>query len=324
MARKRRGRPINGILILDKPTGVGSNAALQQAKRLFFASKAGHTGSLDPLASGVLPVCFGEATKFSHYLLDADKSYQATIVLGAESSTQDADGDIIMVASPAHLQRDQVANVVAAMQGEQWQTPPMYSAIKHQGQRLYDLARQGKQVEVEARRINVHSIEMTAFRPDCQYQQSGDEQGGRIDALAVLEIDIALTVSKGTYVRTIAADIGKKLGVGGFISSLRRTAVSVFDLANAVSLQHVEQLKQREAYAEMDALLVPVADALPHIPSVTLDQNSSYYLLKGNPVQVPKAPSEGQVKLLLDTGDFVGIGVIDDDGRVAPKRLVVR
>lgn len=311
MARgKRRGRPVNGILVLDKPTGVSSNTALQEAKRLFYAAKAGHTGSLDPLATGVLPVCFGEATKFSQFLLNADKAYTSTFVLGARSTTDDADGDITAVADASALTEQQVLDAVLSFKGEQQQVPPMYSALKYNGQRLYDLARQGQEVERKVRDVRIDRIELLAFR------SYGSER-------REIEVDVSLSVSKGTYIRTVASDLGDKLGVGGYVAALRRTQSGPFYEADAVALDNLRELKLGELYDAMNQLLLPLDSALAHIPSVMLDASTGFYLRRGQPVQVPGAPLSGTVKLIMESGDFVGVGEIIDDGRVAPKRLVV-
>lgn len=308
--RNRRGRPINGILVCDKPSGMSSNKALQIAKHLYFANKAGHTGSLDPLATGVLPICFGEATKFSQFLLEADKRYDATVVLGASSNTEDADGDISAVADAGHLLERDILALLPTMLGEQMQVPPMYSALKHNGQRLYDIARKGGEVERKPRAIKVHELALTGFRSEGAQAKT-------------IEIDLTMLVSKGTYVRSIAADIGRHFKVGGYLAKLRRTQVSTFGEQQLVSLEQLQQLKDAEDYAAMDALLVPTEVALQHLPTVRLDDTSGFYLRRGNPVQVPKAPSSGVVKLITDAGEFVGVGEIDDNGNVAPKRLVV-
>ncbi len=324
MGRSRnRGRAIDGIFILDKPSGESSNRSLQRVKRLYNARKAGHTGSLDSLATGVLPICLGEATKFSHFFLEADKSYTSTILLGVVSDTEDIDGKMEALNDPSvldELSDQQIEDVLANMHGEQWQIPPMYSALKYNGQRLYHLARQGIEVKREPRLIRINEISLKAIRRD-QVLVLDEKQ------IKVLEIDIAVSVTKGTYVRTIAATIGEKLGVGGIVAKLRRTAVSLFSLEQAISLPELEKQKLaledgEEDYSKLDDLLVPIAEALPQLPSVVLDENSSFYLLRGNPVQVSGSPLNGQVKILLETGQFVGVGEIDDNGRVAPKRLV--
>lgn len=311
MARgKRRGRPVNGILVFDKPLGVSSNGALQESKRLFFAAKAGHTGSLDPLATGVLPLCFGEATKFSQFLLNADKTYTSTFVLGAKSTTDDADGEITLVADASILTEQQVLASLLSFKGEQQQIPPMYSALKHKGERLYKLARQGREVERASRNVCIDKVEMTAFR-----RYGGDR--------ALIEIDVLLSVSKGTYIRTVASDLGDKLGVGGYVAALRRVQSGPFLESEAVSIERLRALKQGDRFEEMDALLRPLDSALSHIPTVILDESTGFYLRRGQAVQVPDAPNSGTVKLLMESGDFVGIGEISEDGLVAPKRLIV-
>ena len=305
----RHRRLINGILVLDKPLGLSSNQALQQCKRLFFAAKAGHTGSLDPLATGVLPLCFGEATKFSQFLLDANKAYTSTFVLGQSSTTDDADGEIMAVADASKLTEAEVLSALMMFQGEQEQVPPMYSALKHNGERLYKLARRGEEVERASRDIRVDDIELLDFRVG--------------DASQVVEIDLRLAVSKGTYIRRIAADLGEKLAVGGFVSALRRVQSGPFVESQAVDFEQLERLKDFDNTAALDELLLPMDSALQHIPSVVLDPSIGFYIQRGQAVQVPDSPLNGKVRLLMEAGDFIGIGEIDDQGRVAPKRLVV-
>lgn len=313
-SRKRRGRPVTGILLLDKPTDLSSNKALQQAKYLYFANKAGHTGSLDPLATGLLPLCFGEATKFSQFLLDADKAYQTTIVLGASSTTEDADGELEFIASAENITQSEVLAATKDMLGEQLQVPPMYSALKQNGRRLYDLAREGIEVEREARPVTVKRFEVISLSPFVSEKLPGKP---------LVAVEIEAEVSKGTYIRSLAAELGSRLGTGGYVEQLRRTAVGGFSVSGAVTLEQLEELKEAEQFSEMDALLTPTAEALLHLPEVSLDENSSFYLRRGNPVQVPKAPTEGIVCLLQDNGEFLGVGEINDQGLVAPKRLVV-
>ena len=306
MARRRRGRKVDGILVLDKPLGVSSNQALQTAKRLYFASKAGHTGSLDPLASGVLPLCFGEATKFSQYLLDADKSYRSTFVLGVATATGDAEGEVLATVNASHVTEADVLGALAAFRGEIEQVPSMFSAIKRDGKPLYKLARAGLEVEREARRVVIKQLELEAFR-------EGDKA----------EIDIYLECSKGTYVRSIAEDLGRELGCGGHVSALRRTRAGPFTIEDSVSLATLEALKSNEQTAQMDALLLPADTALSGLPLVRLTESGGVYLRQGQPVQVPNAPCDGMVRVALETGEFLGIGEILDDGRVAPRRLIV-
>lgn len=306
MARQRKGRALDGILVLDKPAGMSSNRALQCVKRLYFAAKAGHTGSLDPLATGVLPLCFGEATKFSQYLLDADKAYASTFVLGESRSTGDAEGEVIASADASALSREQLESALEHFRGEIDQVPSMYSAIKHEGQPLYKLARKGQEVERKSRRVRIHVLELSDFRP-----------GARA------EVDVYLECSKGTYVRSIAEDLGAALGCGAYVSALRRTRAGPFTLEHCVSLKTLEALKDNEQLAQMDALLQPADTALDALPMVRLTESGGYYLRQGQPVLVPNAPHSGMVRVALETGQFLGIGEILDDGRVAPRRLIV-
>jgi len=306
VARKRRGRPLNGILVLDKPAGVSSNQALQSAKRLFFAAKAGHTGSLDPLATGVLPLCFGEATKFSQYLLDADKAYESTIVLGCATDTGDAEGEVLTESDASSVTEAAVREALTAFEGEIEQVPSMYSAIKQDGQPLYKLARQGVEVERKARRVVIKTLELRAFR-------AGERA----------EVDIYLECSKGTYVRSLAEDLGSALGVGGHVSVLRRTKAGPFGIEDSVALSTLEAFKTAGELQQMDQLLRPADAALDELPLVRLSESGGYYMRQGQPVMVPNAPCDGIVRVALETGEFLGVGEILDDGRVAPRRLIV-
>ena len=306
MARRRRGRPIDGILVLDKPLGLSSNHALQMVKRLYYAAKAGHTGSLDPLATGVLPLCLGEATKFSQYLRDADTAYTSTFVLGTTTDTGDAEGQVVEASGAADIQESDIASALEQFRGEIEQVPPMYSAIKQDGQPLYKLARQGLEVERKARRVVISTLELRAFR------------GGK-----AAEVDIYLECSKGTYVRSIAEDLGRALGCGAHVSALRRTRAGPFTLDDSVTLSTLEALKANEQLRQMDELLLPADTALRGLPLVKLSESSGFYLRQGQPVLVPNAPCDGMVRVALETGEFLGVGEILDDGRVAPRRLVV-
>lgn len=307
MARRRRGRPVSGILVLDKPQGMSSNQALQVAKRLYFAAKAGHTGSLDPLATGVLPLCFGEATKFSQYLLDADKAYQSTFVLGTVTDSGDAEGEVLATNDASAISEADVVKALEAFRGAIEQVPPMFSAIKQNGQPLYKLARQGIEVERKSRQVMVHQLELRDFR-------GNGEQA---------EVDIYLECSKGTYVRSIAEDLGQALGCGAHVSVLRRTQAGPFSIEDSVSLNTLEGLKQNDELAQMDDLLLPADTAVKALPLVELAESGGFYLRQGQPVLVPNAPASGMVRVALETGEFLGVGEILDDGRVAPRRLVV-
>ncbi|MDH4040363.1 MAG: tRNA pseudouridine(55) synthase TruB [Gammaproteobacteria bacterium] len=306
MARQRRGRPLDGILVLDKPAGVSSNRALQMVKRLYGAAKAGHTGSLDPLATGVLPLCFGEATKFSQYLLDADKAYESTFVLGIATDTGDAEGQVLETLDASGISEADVAAALEAFRGEIEQVPSMYSALKHQGQPLYKLARRGEEVERKARRVVIKQLELRAFR------------GGSRP-----EVDIYLECSKGTYVRSIAEDLGRMLGCGAHVTRLRRTRAGAFGIGDSVTMAALEALHADGRVAALDALLLPADAALEGLPLVRLSASGGFYMRQGQPVLVPNAPCDGMVRVALETGEFLGIGEILDDGRVAPRRLIV-
>ena len=306
MARRRRGRPISGILILDKPIGFSSNQALQVVKRLYSAAKAGHTGSLDPLATGVLPLCFGEATKFSQYLLDADKAYESTFVFGIATATGDAEGEVIETADATALTQEQVEDALSAFRGQIEQTPPMYSAIKRDGQPLYKLARLGQEVERDARSVEIKTLELRAFR------------GGEHP-----EVDVFMECTKGTYVRAVAEDLGQALTYGAHVSALRRTKAGPFTLENSVSLPTLESLKSNDQLDQMDAFIQPADAALGGLPLVELSESGGFYMRQGQPVQVRNAPCNGMVRVALESGEFLGVGEILDDGRVAPRRLIV-
>jgi tRNA pseudouridine55 synthase len=306
VARRRRGRPINGILLLDKPLGVSSNHALQQAKRIYFAAKAGHTGALDPLATGVLPLCFGEATKFSQYLLDADKAYESTFLLGQITASGDAEGELLETRDASDITEADVAAALEQFRGEIEQIPSMFSAIKHEGQPLYKLARQGKEVERKVRRVTIKTLELRDFRPG-EFPQ----------------VDVYLECTKGTYVRSIAEDLGQVLGCGAHVIALRRTASGPFSIGNTVTMPALEALKQDEQEAAMDALLLPADAALGALPLVQLSESGGFYMQQGQPVLVPNAPCNGMVRIALETGEFLGVGEILDDGRVTPRRLIV-
>ncbi|MCU7920643.1 MAG: tRNA pseudouridine(55) synthase TruB [Candidatus Thiodiazotropha sp. (ex Dulcina madagascariensis)] len=300
--RRKRGRNISGVLLLDKPEGMTSNKALQEVKFLYKAAKAGHTGSLDPLATGLLPICFGEATKLSAFLLDADKHYQVRVKLGETTTTADAEGEVIERADPSGVTEAALAEVLGEFLGEQQQLPPMYSAIKHQGERLYKLARQGVEVERETRPIHIHSLDLLSF------------------TLPEFEMDVHC--SKGTYVRTLAEDIGKRLGCGAYVSGLRRSGVGPYDDRSMVTLERVQQAFAEKRFAEMDEWLLPLESALAEWPEVALSADAAFYMKQGQPILVPNAPTSGWVRLYANKTDFLGVGQILDDGRVAPKRLM--
>ncbi len=290
-------RQLDGVLLLDKPTGISSNAALQAAKRLFNALKAGHTGTLDPLASGLLPLCFGEATKFTHALLDADKRYRATLVLGVRTNTGDAEGTLI-ARRPVALESQALADAVARFVGDIDQVPPMYSALKRDGRPLYELARQGLEVERAPRRVRIASVEVLRV------------EGER------LEIDVRC--SKGTYIRSLADDLGEALGCGAHLAALRRTATGGFGLAQATTLEALEALSA----AGRDACLLPPDALLADLPRIDLDAERSRLLLQGRGIAAPGCEGASRWRIYDEGGRLLGLAEPRDDGRLWPLRLV--
>lgn len=298
--RKSRGRSISGILLLDKPLEMSSNKALQIVKRLFNANKAGHTGSLDPLATGMLPICLGEATKVSQYLLEADKVYQVSFKLGERTATGDAEGEVIETKPFESITEEQVQSVIPQFLGDLEQVPPMYSALKHDGQRLYELARKGIEVERKSRHIHISEIELLSF------------------VEGVVELKVAC--SKGTYIRTLAEDIAKVLETVSYVTKLHRLEVGSFKDFPMVTIEELEQLAE-EGELQLDKKLLPVDIGIMNLPELRLNDDLSYYMCLGQPVQVPKAPTSGLVRLYSEKR-FLGIGEIKSDGLVAPKRLM--
>lgn len=301
MARRRTaGKNISGILLLDKPAGLTSNAALQQAKRLFQARKAGHTGSLDPLATGMLPLCFGEATKLSGFLLDADKHYRVRVQLGVTTTTGDSEGEVSARAAVPALDAARLREVLAGFVGDIEQIPPMFSALKRNGQPLYKLAHQGIEVERAPRTVTITALELCAF--------------------SATELELDVRCSKGTYIRTLAEDIGAVLGCGAHVSWLRRSGVGAFEAEQMVTMAQLEEWAAA-GDGRLEQALLPLDAALAHWPDVRLSQEVAFFLKRGQPVQVPRAPTAGWVKLYTRDEDFLGVGHVLDDGRVAPKRL---
>ncbi|WP_295462762.1 tRNA pseudouridine(55) synthase TruB [uncultured Pseudomonas sp.] len=298
---KRIRRQVHGVLVLDKPRGFSSNAALQKVRWLLNAEKAGHTGSLDPLATGVLPLCFGEATKFSQYLLDADKGYHTVAQLGVTTTTGDAEGEVLERRAVA-IDEAAILAALPAFRGEIEQIPPMYSALKRDGQPLYKLARAGEVVEREPRSVTIARLELLALRED----------------RATLEV----ACSKGTYVRTLVEDLGARLGCGAHVAELRRTQAGPFGLTQAISLDELEAAHAEGGSEALDRFLLPVDSGLEHWPLVQLTQHSAYYWLHGQPVRAANAPKFGLMRVQDDQGRFIGIGEIDDEGQVAPRRLI--
>ncbi len=302
--RKRKGRPVHGILLLDKPMGDSSNGALQQVKRIFDAAKAGHTGSLDPLATGLLPVCFGEATKLSTYLLDADKRYVVEGVWGQRTASGDAESEVIE-RSDAPFNAEAIEAVLPRFTGAVMQVPPMHSAVKHQGKRLYELARKGVEVEREAREIQVRRIELLS-----------------VDA-AEKRFVLDVTCSKGTYVRTLVEDIAVAAGSLAYVSRLRRTGIGPYSESQMVSARQIEDAAEA-GHAALDALLLPLETVFDDWPKVAVDESRSFYLSRGQAVRVAGAPDSGRVAVTDARGVILGIGEIDEYGLVAPRRWMKR
>ena len=307
---KKFGRKLNGVLLLNKLAGASSNHVLQQAKRLFFANKAGHTGALDPLATGVLPICFGEATKFSQYLLDADKVYEAVFEFGVRSSTADADGEILHEVSAEALSEAQILAAIPRFQGEIEQVPPMYSAIKLNGQPLYKLARQGIEVERKARVVQLYDYRLLSFTPGVRAQAK-----------------VRVHCSKGTYIRSLAADLGELLGFGARVLSLHRVRSGPFSDADALSLNALEAERGEGPAERLDRHLLPMDAPVKALPEIALEADSAYYFGRGQPVmdlQVYQIADEGAtVRVFGEDGRFLGLAEVTDDGCIAPKRLVV-
>jgi tRNA pseudouridine55 synthase len=299
---KKRGRNISGILILDKPEGESSNYSLQQAKRLYHAAKAGHTGSLDPLATGVLPLCFGEATKISQFLLDSDKAYRASIKLGIKTDSGDSQGTPVAEHDASRIDEEQLQRALVEFRGEIEQIPSMYSALKHKGVPLYKLAREGKTVERKRRKVCIHRLELIEFN-----------RGS-------LVLDISC--SKGTYIRTLTDDLGDVLGVGAHVTALRRTRAGPFVIEQARSPESIALAYKEGGFDAIDELLVAADLAVQELPALDLPFITADYIQQGQAVIVRHAPTQGLLRLYRESS-FIGIGEILDDGRVAPKRLFV-
>ncbi|EJL6402038.1 tRNA pseudouridine(55) synthase TruB [Vibrio parahaemolyticus] len=309
MARRRKGRPINGVILLDKPTGISSNDALQKVKRIYFAEKAGHTGALDPLATGMLPICLGEATKFSQFLLDSDKRYRVIAKLGERTNTSDSDGEVVET-RPVDVTLEKLEASIEKFRGESDQVPSMFSALKYQGKPLYEYARKGIEVPRESRKITVYEIILHRFEGD--------------------EVEMEVHCSKGTYIRTIVDDLGEMLGCGAHVTMLRRTAVAKYPYEKMVTLEQLNELLEQAHCEEiaprelLDPLLMPMDTAVEDLPEVNLIPELADMVQHGQPVQVLGAPEQGSLRLTMgEERLFIGVGEMNDDGKIAPKRLVV-
>lgn len=302
MGTRANRRRVDGILLLDKAVGVSSNRALQQMKHLFQARKAGHTGSLDPLASGLLPICFGEATKVSGFLLDADKRYEVVCRLGVTTDSGDADGAELQRRPVPALDTPRIEQALAPLRGPILQVPPMVSALKHQGQRLYKLARQGIEVERPPRPVTVHELLLDARpAPDC--------------------LALSVHCSKGTYVRSLVESIGEDLGCGAHVVALRRTALGPFPAAAMVDAEAMQELAARAGLAALDRQLLPVEQGLAGWPDVRLAEDAARFLVQGQAVWTAALPEPGLVRVFGPQG-FLGMGRVADDGRLHPHRLM--
>jgi len=300
--RRRKVRNISGIVVLDKANGLSSNAALQEVKRLYEANKAGHAGSLDPLATGVLPVCLGEATKVSQFLLDSDKRYRARIKLGIRTDTGDSEGLIIERNEGISVSRKAIERALTKFKGEVEQVPPMHSAIKMNGVPLYKLARKGIAVEREPRLVTLYQICLVEFVNS--------------------ELELEISCSKGTYIRTIADDLGQELGCGAHVIELRRTQAGVFTEKDSISSEELALEKETRGLDKIDQFLIPMDRAIQDLPEVNLPSITASHVKNGQAVLVRHLPKNGLVRMYEDE-QFIGIGSIDDDGKVAPKRLII-
>lgn len=303
MARRRKGRAINGVILIDKHQGESSNRVLQQVKRAFFAAKAGHTGALDPLATGMLPICLGEATKFSQFLLDTDKTYVVTAKLGIRTTTSDADGEVVSE-KPVEVSVEQLDSAIETFKGTTAQVPSMYSALKHEGQPLYKYARQGIEVPRKARDITVYSIELLRFEGD--------------------EVDMQIHCSKGTYIRTIVDDMGEKLGCGAHVKHLRRLSVGHYPADQMLTVEQLEKLAEQggDDKSAIDALLLPMDTAAILLDEVTIDEKGKVAFEHGNPVSGDFSGVDGAIRVYTKDKLFLGVGHIDEQKRLAPKRVV--
>ncbi len=297
MGRRKSGRNVHGIILLDKRLGVSSNKALQEVKRLFNANKAGHTGSLDPLATGLLPLCFGEATKVSAMMLDDNKRYQVVVKLGVMTNTGDAEGEVVEKKTVPELTLAEIQRCLQPFVGEIDQVPPMFSALKHNGRKLYELAREGKTIERKSRRISIFELNLLDYTPE------------------TLTLDVSC--SKGTYIRSLAEDVGHKLGCGGTVAALRRTQAGQFKIEDALS---IEQLKEMDLAELMDSL-VDVDKPLDDIPVLELAPKQAVLIRQGQKISTEGIEvALGMVRMYSEQV-FLGLGELLLDGKLVPKKI---
>jgi tRNA pseudouridine55 synthase len=311
MARRKKGRAINGVVLVDKYSGESSNFILQQVKRLYGAAKAGHTGALDPLATGMLPICLGEATKFSQFLLDADKTYIVTAKLGERTDTSDSDGDIVETKT-VNVTREFVDSAVEAFRGPIKQVPSMFSALKHKGKPLYFYARQGIVIEREARDITIHSLTVLRYENN--------------------ELDMQIACSKGTYIRSLVDDLGQALGCGAHVTMLRRTKVADYPSENMITVEELQYLSEdlsidREfrSFDRLDALLLPTDTAVSNLPTFNATDDSIERFLHGQEILEDNQFAKSDlVRIYRDSDNrFYGMAEVDIGGNLQPKRVVV-
>lgn len=299
MARKRKGRPVNGVVLIDKSSGMTSNQVLQKVRWLYNAEKAGHTGTLDPAATGLLPICLGEATKFSQFLLDATKTYLAIGRLGITTDTLDAEGAIIdQRPVPDNWAVESMEKVLADFRGDILQVPPMYSALKRDGKKLVDLARQGIAIELEPRPVTILD--------------------NRLIAMNLPEFELSVTCSKGTYIRTLVADIGEVVGCGAHVKALHRTQHGAFTIDGAVTIDTLQSMRESGTFEQMDALLIGIDELLSTLPDVNISVDRAHYFCHGNDIQSQVA--DGRYRVYSD-GRFLGVAD-QKAGRLQPVRLV--
>ena len=300
---RKRGRDIHGVFLLDKPQGMSSNDIMQKVKRIFQANKAGHTGALDPLATGMLPICLGEATKFSQFLLDADKRYLVTAKLGERTDTSDAEGQIVETRE-VKVKTPEILTALEQFRGNILQVPTMFSALKHNGKPLYEYARQGITVEREARPITIFELNFIEY--NAPY------------------LTLEVHCSKGTYIRTLVDDLGEVLGCGGHVTMLRRTAVADYPTEKMLDWHALQNLAEQQDLALLDALLLPMDTAVAKLPTLTLDESQTQGIGFGQRVKFDNSNSlQGQVRLFSHENRFLGVAVIDENNVIRPQRLVV-
>ena len=300
---RKRGRDIHGVFLLDKPQGMSSNDIMQKVKRIFQANKAGHTGALDPLATGMLPICLGEATKFSQFLLDADKRYLVTAKLGERTDTSDAEGQIVETRD-VNVKIPEILTALEQFRGDILQVPTMFSALKHNGKPLYEYARQGITVEREARPITIFELNFIEY--NAPY------------------LTLEVHCSKGTYIRTLVDDLGEVLGCGAHVTMLRRTAVADYPTEKMLDWNALQALAESQDLSLLDALLLPMDTAVAKLPALTLNESQTQGIGFGQRIKFDNPNSlQGQVRLFSHENRFLGVAVIDENNVIRPQRLVV-